>query len=142
MNINFLENQDDNQISLITQTISAFDEILKSTTTLLWDANQKIIWHSEASQKLKAKMEANKIASVTAATSMAINKAMSNLDHNNINDATKLRIDIIEKQLLQQTQTNKEILNHLKTWKHSQKNSHKETNIHLLFFDCNQRKKK
>lgn len=43
MNINFLENQDDNQISLITQTISAFDEILKSTTTLLWDANQKII---------------------------------------------------------------------------------------------------
>jgi hypothetical protein len=43
MNINFLENQDDNQISLIPQTISAFDEILKSTTTLLWDANQKII---------------------------------------------------------------------------------------------------
>ena len=102
MNINFLENQDDNQISLITQTISAFDEILKSTTTLLWDANQKIIWHSEASQKLRAKLEAEKTTSATVATALAINKAVANIDHGNIRDkATQIRNSNLEKHLMQ-----------------------------------------
>jgi hypothetical protein len=41
--------------------------------------------------------------------------------NNATNDATQLRISIIEKQLLQQSQTSKEILNQLKSHKRSEK---------------------
>jgi hypothetical protein len=73
------------------------------------------ICHSEASQKLKAKLEAYQIASATPATSVAKDKAIANIEENtSTNNTMQLRIANLEKQLLQQTQNNKEIIHHLK----------------------------
>jgi hypothetical protein len=50
---------------------------------------------------------------------------MANMVQNNMaDDATQLRISILEKQLQQQTQTSKEILNHLKIKKRSENSHH------------------
>jgi len=60
-------------------------------------------------------MDSEKTASATVSTAMAINMALANINNNNTQEqATQLRISILEKHLLQQSQTNKEILNHLK----------------------------
>jgi hypothetical protein len=110
-----LENLTENQLTVITETLTAFDEILRATTVMLWETNMSKTRHSEASQKLKAKLEADRIASATVATSVAIDKAIPNIEENTtINDTMQLRIANLEKHLLQQTQTNKEILHHLK----------------------------
>jgi len=76
---------------------------------LLWDTNLIKICQTEASQKMKAKLELTKISSVTLNTSIAINKAIANLEYNNtLNDNTQLRISILNRQLLQQNQTSKD----------------------------------
>ncbi|MFN9979933.1 MAG: hypothetical protein ACK53Y_08480, partial [bacterium] len=109
------QNLTENQLTVVRETLTTFDEILKATTITLWGTNISKICHSEASQKFKAKLEANRIASATIATSMAIDKAIANIEENtSTNNVTQLRIPNLEKQLLQQTQTNKEILHHLK----------------------------
>ncbi len=60
-------------------------------------------------------MEAEKTSSATVATALALNKALNNIETNNTQEkATQLRISHQEKHLIQQVQTNKEILNHLK----------------------------
>jgi hypothetical protein len=65
--------------------------------------------------------------SATISTALAINTALSNLNTNNTQEqATQLRISNLEKQILQQTQTNKEILNHLKKQQEPPK-QHRET---------------
>ncbi|MFN9983503.1 MAG: hypothetical protein ACK53Y_26490, partial [bacterium] len=93
---------------------------------------QQKTWLLEASQKLNAKLEADRTSSTTIATSLAINKAMANMTQNNMaNDATQLRISILEKQLQQQSQTSKEILNHLKNTKRSDTPQHNHHNTSL-----------
>ena len=57
---------------------------------------------------------------------------MANMTQNNMaNDATQLRISILEKQLQQQSQTSKEILNHLKNTKRSDTPQHNHHNTSL-----------
>jgi hypothetical protein len=81
----------------------------------------KKILQTEALKKLKTKMEADRISSDTVATSIAINKALANIEYNNtLKNATQIRISNLEKLLLQQTQTNKKILNQIKNRKNSQ----------------------
>ncbi len=89
---------------------------------MLWNNNRAKIRHSEASQKLKAKLEAEQTTSATVSTALAINKALNNIENYNIQDkATQIRISNLEKHLIQQNQTNREILNHLKIRKTPQR---------------------
>ncbi len=120
MDLTFLDNLEENNLIIVNETLTTFDTILCATMILLWDTNQKKIRLAEAAQKLNAKLEAERNTSATVATSLAINKARANMAQNNTtNDATQLRIAILEKQLLQQSQTSKEILNQLKNRKRS-----------------------
>jgi len=111
MDLNFLEQAEENNLIIINETLTAFNEILRATTISLWDANQQKTHLLEASQKLNAKLKADQTSSTMVATLLAINKAMANMALNNMaNDATQLRISILEIQLQQQSQTSKEIL--------------------------------
>jgi hypothetical protein len=115
------------QTHLITETLKSFDEIMKASTISLWDFSRTKIPLSEASQILKAKMELEKITSATVAITQAINTALANITNNNTQEqATQLRISNLEKHIIQQVQTNKEILNHLKKHQDPQK-EHRHT---------------
>jgi hypothetical protein len=97
-----LQNLTENQLTVVRETLTTLYEILKATTITLWGTSISKIRHSEASQKLKAKLEADRIASATIATSMAIDKAIANIEENtSTNNVTQLRIANLEKQLLQ-----------------------------------------
>jgi hypothetical protein len=55
-------------------------------------------------------MEAEKKSTATVSTALALNKALTNIDANSTQDkATQLRISNLEKHLIQQVQTNREI---------------------------------
>jgi len=117
--LNF-SNSTNTQLSILKETLSAFDSILRATTIHLWEFNLLQLRELEASQKLKTKMETHHISSATAATAKSINKAIETIETTNAtNQATHIRILNLEKQLKQQTQTNNEILNHLKKQKNS-----------------------
>ncbi|MFN9982694.1 MAG: hypothetical protein ACK53Y_22385, partial [bacterium] len=127
LDTNAIDTLSENQIHLITETLKSFDQILRTSTISVWDSNRTKIRHSEASQILKAKMDSQKTTSATISTALAINTALSNLNTNNTQEqATQLRISNLEKQILQQTQTNKEILNHLRKQQEPTK-QHRET---------------
>jgi hypothetical protein len=122
LDIDFVNNATNEQETLIVETLATFDDIIQATTIQLWSEYSKKQKQIEASQKFKAKMEAEKITSATVATSKAINKAIANMNTNTLlQDATQLRIANLEKQLTQQNQTSKEILHHLRI--QNQKNS-------------------
>jgi len=134
LDASYINNLTDNQCQLISETLQSFHQILKATSITLWEFNCTKIHHSEASQKLKAKLEAEKTASATVATALAINKAVANIDHWNIRDkATQIRISNLEKHLMQQTQKKKEILNQLKTQRHRQGSRHHYSNTPPCF---------
>jgi hypothetical protein len=115
INLNIVDELSEIQTHLVTETLKAFDQILIACTISLWELNRHNARHSEATQLLKAKMDAEKTSSATVATALALNKALGNIETNNTQEkATQLRISNLEKHLIQQTQTNKEILNHLK----------------------------
>jgi hypothetical protein len=112
------------QLHILQETLSSFNAILRATTIELWEINSQRLRESEASLKLKAKLDSERTASATIATTKAIDKALEIIDvSNNNNQATQLRILNLEKQLLKQNQTSNEILNHLKSQKNS-KGSH------------------
>jgi hypothetical protein len=134
LDVNYINNLIENQCQLISETLQSFHQILKATSITLWEFNHTKICHSEASQKLRAKLEAEKTTSATVATALAINKAVANIDHGNIRDkTTQSRISNPEKHLMQQTQTNKKILNHLKTQRHHQGSRHHNSNTPPCF---------
>jgi hypothetical protein len=112
------------QLYILQETLSSFDAILRATTIELWAMNSQRLRESEASLKLKAKLESDRTSSATIATTKAIDKALEIIDvSNNNNQATQLRRLNLEKQLQKQNQTSNEILNHLKNQKKS-KGSH------------------
>jgi hypothetical protein len=122
LDIDFINSATNEQETLIVETLAAFDDIIQATTTHLWSDYSKKQKQIEASQKFKAKMEAEKITSATVSASRAINKALTNINTNNtLQDATQLRIANLEKQLTQQNHASKEILHHLQN--QNQKNS-------------------
>ncbi|MFN9979849.1 MAG: hypothetical protein ACK53Y_08045, partial [bacterium] len=84
--------------------------------------------HVTAAQNLKAKMKAQEISDVTAATSLAITKATENINAANAQNLTSiLRINNLEKLAKKQEHKSNEILNALKT-KRLQKNIQKNSN--------------
>jgi len=100
------------------ETLLAFDSILKATMVQLWEINSQQMRELDAAQKLKAKLETNRITSATTATAKAINKAVSQINEDNtIAQINHLRISNLEKQLLHQKQTSQEILKHIKSHK-------------------------
>ncbi len=102
------------QLYILQETLSSFDAILRATTIELWAMNSQRLRESEASLKLKAKLESDRTSSATIATTKAIDKALEIIDvSNNNNQATQLRILNLEKQLQKQNQTSNEILNQL-----------------------------
>jgi hypothetical protein len=112
------------QLYILQEALSSFDAILRATTIELWAMNSQRLRESEASLKLKAKLDSDRTSSATIATTKAIDKALEIIDvSNNNNQATQLRILNLEKQLQKQNQTSNEILNHLKNQKNS-KGSH------------------
>jgi len=127
LDLNAIDTFSEIQIYLITETLKSFDQILKTSIISVWESNRTKIRHSEASQILKAKMDSQKTTSATISTALAINMAMSNLNTNNTQEqATQLRISNLEKKILQQTETNKEILNVLRKHQEPPK-QHRET---------------
>jgi hypothetical protein len=85
------------QLSILKETIIAFHEILKATTIDLWEYNLTIKRELEASQKLKIKMDKERISSSTVATAKSINKAIETIDiTNHTNETTQLSYDSSE----------------------------------------------
>ena len=128
IDLNTLGLLDHEQATLIMETLSSFDSILRATTITLWDNHSLKIRQTEASLKFQAKMEASRTLSATTATMKSINKAIHQINNEtSTNQITQVRISNIEKQLTQQRQTANEILNHLK----AQKNSKNSKGSHL-----------
>jgi hypothetical protein len=125
VNLNSLENANEKRLNIISECLYSFEQILYTTTTELWEANLQKIRESEASRKLQAQMEANKITSATELTAKAIDKAVANINTNNdINQNNQHRILILEKQAAHQKQLALEILNRLKSQKNSKGGQH------------------
>ncbi len=115
IDLQLLNEPDPKDITLITETLHSWNSILKATTINLWRFNLQKAQQSEASKKLKAKMDSEKITSATIATSKALLKALDNIkNRNDTNQVTELRIINLEKQVFHQKQTASEIINHLK----------------------------
>jgi len=116
-----LENLKQNHITVIMETPSSFDSILRATTITLWDSYSLKIRQTEASIKFKAKMDASRTQSATAATAKSIKKAVQSISSDSTcNQITQLRISNIEKKTHTTKQTANEILNHLKTQQQQQ----------------------
>jgi hypothetical protein len=97
MYLKFLENVSVNNLIINIDTLNAFNDIFRATTITLWNDNLDKNRLAEATLKLNSKMEAECTSSATVATSVAINRAITNLEQNNTaNDATQLRISILE----------------------------------------------
>jgi hypothetical protein len=89
----------------------------------------------EATQKLKAKLDNDRVKSATAATTHAITKAISHINEDNkSSQINQLRIQNLEKQALQQKQISQEILNILKTSKKLKKRSAWVTDLSEINF--------
>jgi uncharacterized coiled-coil protein SlyX len=115
------------QLYILQETLTAFDAIIRATTLQLWQTHSILQREIEASQKLKAQMEAERTLSATEATAKAVNKAIATIElTNNTNQATELRIHNLEKQLTEQKQTANEILNHIR--KQQNRKSNEQTN--------------
>jgi len=112
VNLNSLENANEKRLNIISECLNSFEQILYTTTTELWESNLQKIRESEASRKLQAQMEANKITSATELTAKAIDKAVANIN------------TILEKQAAHQKQLALEILNRLKSQKNSKGGQH------------------
>jgi hypothetical protein len=57
IDLNFLEHTNENNLIIINETLTAFDNIIRATTITLWDDNQKKSRLAEASQKLNANLK-------------------------------------------------------------------------------------
>jgi hypothetical protein len=121
IDLSFLNTPNQKYITLISESLTSFDSIVKATTIQLWHTNLQKNRETEASQKLTAKLTSERVLSATVATTKAILNAVNNIEESNAeNQATQLQILNLEKQLLQQKQTPNEIINHIKR----QKNAH------------------
>jgi len=115
LDMNHITNLDQTLITLINETLTPFEQILQAATCHLWDFNRQNIRQMEATQKLKAKLDNDRVKSATAATTHAITKAISHINEDNkSSQINQLRIQNLEKQALQQKQISQEILNILK----------------------------
>jgi len=126
INLDFLNDPEPKHIMLITETLNSWNAILNATTVNLWQDYTLKTRQSEASQKLRAKMESEQIKSATTATSKAITKAMDNIKTlTDTNLTTEFRINNLERIAHHQKQTTNEILNNIKSrqYKSQQKNS-------------------
>jgi hypothetical protein len=120
IDINMINKKNKNQTTVIVETLTAFEEILKATTVTLWEANLHNTRLLEATQRFKAKMDSEPIASATVATSRAIQNALEATEENTSqNQINQLRFQKLEKQLLHQKQISNELINHIKKQKNS-----------------------
>jgi len=120
IDVETLQHLDIKQTTLITEVLTSFDQILKSTTLDLWQANYSRLRQLEASHKLKANLEGKKKISATATTAKALNKAIEQINENNTSNLmNNIRITSMEKQLLHYKQRSNEIINQLKQQKNS-----------------------
>jgi hypothetical protein len=118
--INVINKNNKNQTTVIAKTLTAFEEILKATTITLWEANLQNTRLLEATQRFKAKMDSEPIASATVATSKAIQNTLEATEEKTSqNQINQLRFQKLAKQLLHQKQISSEILNHIKKQKNS-----------------------
>jgi len=120
IDLSFLEDPSPEQFKVISETLTSFNIILYATTIELWDFTIQKSRISEASAKLKAQMESERVASATKATAQAINNAVDQIrTNNNMDQTTQLRIHNLEKLIKQHEDT----INHLSKSKNS-KGSH------------------
>ena len=120
MDLDFLENSTPEQFRLISETLTSFHSILYACTIELWDFTSQKSRISEASAKLKAQMETDRISSATTATAQAINNAVASIQADNNSDQnTQLRIMNLEKIIKQHEET----IKHLSKQTTKQKNS-------------------
>jgi len=75
LDMNHITNLDQTLITLINETLTPFEQILQAATCHLWDFNRQNIRQMEATQKLKAKLDNDRVKSATVATTHAITNA-------------------------------------------------------------------
>jgi hypothetical protein len=98
IDLTFIEKANEKQLSLITETLTSFEQILQATTTELWSVNLQNNREHEASQKLQAKMEADRFSSATTNTAKAMDKAVGKINEDNdLNKNNQLRLQNLEK---------------------------------------------
>jgi len=120
IDLTFIEKANEKQLSLITETLTSFEQILQATTTELWSVNLQKNRELEASQKLQAKMEADRFSSATANTAKAIDKAVDKINEDN--DLNKKIINLAYK-----IWKNKRLITNSWLWKSSTMLNHKKT---------------
>jgi len=100
IDLTLIEKANEKQLSLITETLTPFEQILQATTIELWSVNLQKKRELEASQKLQAKMEADRFSSATANTAKAIDKAVDKINEDNdLNKNNQLHLQNLEKQV-------------------------------------------
>jgi len=122
--INFADINPDDPIheSFIIETLTSFDQIMKTTTIEIWSHYKDRVKQITAAQNLKARMRSKETSDITAATSLAIAKATEDINSANTQHLTSiLRINNLEKSTRVQQQKTNEIINALKA-KRAQKN--------------------
>ena len=96
-----------------------------------WSINLQKNRELEASQKLQAKMEADRFSSATANTAKAIDKAVDKINEdNNLSKNNQLRLQNLEKQAAHHKQLALEILNRIKSQKNLQRGKHGSLTSH------------
>jgi len=131
IDLTLIEKANEKQLSLITETLTSFEQILQATTTDLWSVNLQKNRELEASQKLQAKMEADRFSTATANTAKAIDKAVEKINEDNdLNKNNQLRLQNLEKQAAHHKQLALEILNHVKAQKNLQRGQHGSLTSH------------
>jgi hypothetical protein len=120
IDLTLIEKANEKQLSLITETLTSFEQILQATTTELWSVNLQKNRELEASQKLQAKMEADRFSSATANTAKAIDKAVDKINEDN--DLNKKIINLAYK-----IWKNKRLITNSWLWKSSTMLNHKKT---------------
>jgi len=102
IDLNLLEDKDQTQSTIINESISSFDSILRATTVDLLDITVQKLRHTEASLKFKADMDTCRVMSAAVAIIKVIDKAVSQVNSDiTTNRITQLWILNLKKQLLQ-----------------------------------------
>ncbi len=126
INIANIDNNNDIEYEFMAETLTQFDEILKTTTIKLWLHNITLTKRAAAVNNLKARMQMLDTINAAQATASALARATEYMSEKNSQDEAKeLHITNLERNFKKHEQKTNEIFNKLKTTNQKHKNTRK-----------------
>jgi hypothetical protein len=99
-NLSDIDLNDDLQNTIIRETLTSFDQILRLSTIYVWESRTDKLKLSTAATNLKSKMMAIETTNAMEANALAIYQATENITNTNqLNLNTNLRLSNLEKSL-------------------------------------------